>query len=103
MREVRDRASKAGLQILTERTARYEISWMRAGDGRHHTIVAVKGESGVHHISWEFNPFQNFRGLSDNLSVEDRRLVWGPGRGTTSSSITAIPQGSSSNASPRWK
>lgn len=66
--------------ILSERTSGYEIMWMRAADGRHHTIAAVKGMTGVHHISWEFNAFQNFRGLADNLSVEARRLVWGPGR-----------------------
>lgn len=66
--------------LLSERTSGYEISWMRAADGRHHTIAAVKGDSGVHHISWEFNSFQDFRSLGDNLAVEDRRLVWGPGR-----------------------
>ena len=67
--------------LLSQRTAGYEISWMRAADGRHHTIAAVKSHSGgVHHISWEFNAFQDFKGLGDMLAVEDRRLVWGPGR-----------------------
>ncbi|PZQ46370.1 MAG: hypothetical protein DI556_20505 [Rhodovulum sulfidophilum] len=75
----RELSAACGL-LLSERTTGYEISWMRAGDGRHHTIAAVKGDSGLHHISWEFNSFQDFRGLSDNLSVENRRLVWGPGR-----------------------
>ena len=67
--------------LLSQRTSGNEITWMRAGDGRHHTIAAVKSsQAGVHHISWEFNAFQDFKGLSDALSCEDRRLVWGPGR-----------------------
>lgn len=75
----RELSAACGL-LLSERTSGYEISWMRAADGRHHTIAAVKGASGVHHISWEFNSFQDFRSLGDNLAVEDRQLVWGPGR-----------------------
>lgn len=67
--------------LLSERTTGFEISWMRAADGRHHTVAAVKSHAGgVHHISWEFNSFQDFKGVSDNLIPEDRRLVWGPGR-----------------------
>lgn len=67
--------------LLSQRTKGYEISWMRAGDGRHHTIAAVKSHSaGVHHISWEFNAFEDFKKLGDAMIVEDRRLVWGPGR-----------------------
>lgn len=76
-----DEMSAACGFILSQRTAGYEISWMRAADGRHHTIAAVKSHScGVHHISWEFNAFQDFKGLGDALAVADRRLVWGPGR-----------------------
>jgi catechol 2,3-dioxygenase-like lactoylglutathione lyase family enzyme len=67
--------------LLTERTSGYEITWLRGADGRHHTIAAVKSHSaGVHHISWEFNSFQDFKSLGDNLIPEGRRLVWGPGR-----------------------
>lgn len=66
--------------LLSERTSGHEISWLRAADGRHHTIAVVKGPSGVHHISWEFASFDDFRRLADALSVDDRRLVWGPGR-----------------------
>jgi hypothetical protein len=76
-----DEMSAACGFILSQRTAGYEISWMRAADGRHHTIAAVKSHSGgVHHISWEFNAFEDFKKLGDALIVEDRRLVWGPGR-----------------------
>ena len=67
--------------LLSERTTGYEISWMRAADGRHHTVAAVKSPgAGVHHISWEFNSFEDFKKLGDNLIPEGRRLVWGPGR-----------------------
>lgn len=67
--------------LLSQRTTGYEISWMRAADGRHHTIAAVKSHAaGVHHISWEFNAFEDFKRLGDAMIVEDRRLVWGPGR-----------------------
>ena len=53
---------------------------MRAGDGRHHTIAAAKEATGVHHISWEFQSFEAFKALGDNLAIEGRRLLWGPGR-----------------------
>lgn len=66
--------------ILSERTSGHEFTWRRAADGRHHTIAAVKGKSGVHHISWEFAAFQDFKALADNLSIEERPIVWGPGR-----------------------
>lgn len=67
--------------LLSERTTGYEISWMRAADGRHHTIAAVLADKGgLHHTSWEYNSFQDFKGLADALIPEGRRLVWGPGR-----------------------
>ncbi|KFI29958.1 glyoxalase [Haematobacter massiliensis] len=66
--------------LLTERTSGYEIMWMRAADGRHHTLAAVKGNTGVHHISWEFKNFDGLKGIADELGVENRRLLWGPGR-----------------------
>jgi catechol 2,3-dioxygenase len=67
--------------VLSQRTLGHEISWMRAANGRHHTIAAVKSQApGVHHISWEFNAFEDFKKLADALICEDRRLVWGPGR-----------------------
>lgn len=66
---------------LSERTAGWEISWMRAGDGRHHTLAFVKSEAaGLHHYSWEFADFSDFKRLGDVLDALDRRLVWGPGR-----------------------
>ncbi len=66
--------------LLTERTTGYEIMWMRAADGRHHAVAAVKGNTGVHHISWEFESIRGLQTIADGLTVEERGLVWGPGR-----------------------
>lgn len=66
--------------LLSQRTSDYEISWMRAANFRHHTVAAVKSKTGVHHISWEFPSFQDFKKAADSLCVEDRQVVWGPGR-----------------------
>ncbi len=65
---------------LTERTTGYEIMWLRAGDNRHHTLAAVKSEPGIHHFSWEFAAFEDFKRLGDTLDADDRVLIWGPGR-----------------------
>jgi catechol 2,3-dioxygenase len=67
--------------LLSERTTGYEISWLRAADGRHHTVAVVKsGAGGLHHLSWEFNSFEDFKNLGDALIPQSRRLTWGPGR-----------------------
>jgi hypothetical protein len=67
--------------LLSERTTGYELSWMRAADGRHHTVAVVKSHTGgLHHVSWEFNSFEDFKNLGDALTPESRRLTWGPGR-----------------------
>jgi len=66
---------------LSERTSGWELSWMRAGDGRHHTVAFVKSHAaGIHHYSWEFADFNDFKRLGDVLDTCDRTLVWGPGR-----------------------
>jgi catechol 2,3-dioxygenase len=65
---------------MSDRTTGHELVWMRAGDGRHHTVGILKGRSGVHHYSWEFSDFADFRRLGDVLDTLDRRISWGPGR-----------------------
>lgn len=65
---------------LSERTSGYELNWLRAGDNRHHTIGLVKGKPGLHHYSWEFSDFADFKRLGDVLDADERCLVWGPGR-----------------------
>lgn len=67
---------------LSERTLGWELAWMRAGDGRHHSVAFVKSDSGggIHHYSWEFADFADFKRLGDALDSQDRTLAWGPGR-----------------------
>lgn len=65
---------------LSERTSGHELVWLRGGDGRHHTVGFVKGRSGIHHYSWEFADFADFKRLGDVLDSLDRQLAWGPGR-----------------------
>ena len=65
---------------MTERTTGHELVWLRAGDGRHHTVGIVKGRTGLHHYSWELADFADFKRLGDVLEALDRVIVWGPGR-----------------------
>ena len=66
---------------LSERTINHELVWLRAGDGRHHTIGIVGAPTaGLHHFSWELRDFNDFKRLGDVLDAEDRLLIWGPGR-----------------------
>ena len=66
---------------LSERTTNHELVWLRAGDGRHHTVGIVGAPAaGLHHFSWELRDFNDFKRLGDVLDTEDRLLVWGPGR-----------------------
>lgn len=66
--------------VLSERTAGFELMWLRAGDGRHHTVGIARGQSGLHHYSWEFSDFGDFKRLGDTLDAGNRNIVWGPGR-----------------------
>lgn len=80
-KKISEELNKAmGLQLV-ERTTGYEILWMRAADNRHHTIAATKGKAGgIHHLSWEFSSFEDFKKIGDMVDANDRTLIWGPGR-----------------------
>jgi catechol 2,3-dioxygenase len=66
---------------LSERSLNHELVWLRAGDGRHHTVGIVRSPTpGLHHFSWELNDFNDFKRIGDALDAEERLLVWGPGR-----------------------
>lgn len=66
---------------LSERTEGCELMWLRAGDGRHHSIgIAKSATSGLHHFAWEFAQFSDFMRLGDTLDAQGRLIVWGPGR-----------------------
>ncbi|MBA4789593.1 MAG: VOC family protein [Rhizobiales bacterium] len=73
-------AQTLGLK-LSERTEGCELMWLRAGDGRHHTVgIAKSAQPGLHHYAWEFAQFSDFMRLGDLLDTQDRLIVWGPGR-----------------------
>lgn len=66
---------------LSERTVNHELVWLRAGDGRHHTVgLVVSPNPGLHHFSWELKDFNDFKRLGDVLDADARLLIWGPGR-----------------------
>lgn len=76
----RQLAQTLGLR-LSERTEGCELMWLRAGDGRHHTVgIARSTQPGLHHYAWEFAQFSDFMRLGDLLDTQDRMMVWGPGR-----------------------
>ncbi|QCI63396.1 VOC family protein [Phreatobacter stygius] len=66
---------------LSERTEACDLAWLRAADGRHHSVgVARSASPGLHHLAWEFAQFSDFMRLGDLLDTQDRLMVWGPGR-----------------------
>ena len=65
---------------LSERTGGCELMWLRAADGRHHTVGIAKGRPGIHHFCWELGQFGDYMRLGDILDTLDRVIVWGPGR-----------------------
>lgn len=67
-----------GLQ-LSDKSDGDEILFLHAGDGYHHSITLVKGEAGLHHISFETNHVHDLISLADRLAHEGRTLLWGPG------------------------
>ncbi|OAF19174.1 VOC family protein [Bradyrhizobium neotropicale] len=66
---------------LSERDVGNNMFFLRGADGRHHTVGLFRQEkSGLHHYSWEFADFSDFKRLGDVIDVEGRSLIWGPGR-----------------------
>lgn len=66
---------------LSERDVAATIMFLRGADGRHHTVALTREEkSGLHHYSWEFPDFSDFKRLGDMIDIEGRNLIWGPGR-----------------------
>jgi catechol 2,3-dioxygenase-like lactoylglutathione lyase family enzyme len=65
---------------LSERMVNDALSWMYGGNRQHHVLGLVKGEVGLHHVSFEFLEFNQYLRLGDILDQFDRQLMWGPGR-----------------------
>jgi len=65
---------------LSDRTEGYEVAWYRAWDGFHHTVAVGKGAAELHHYAFDANAIEHLVGIADTLALEDRELLWGPGR-----------------------
>ena len=64
---------------LSDRSDGDEIYFLHAADGYHHSIALVKGEPGLHHVSFEAKHVGDLIRLADRLANENRVLLWGPG------------------------
>jgi catechol 2,3-dioxygenase len=56
------------------------LIWMRGANRQHHILGIVRGETGLHHYSFELRSFGDYETLGDLLDRTGRELVWGPGR-----------------------
>jgi catechol 2,3-dioxygenase-like lactoylglutathione lyase family enzyme len=68
-----------GLRV-SERMANDSLTWMYGGNRQHHIVGLVKGQTGLHHYSFEFLDFTQYLRLGDTLDRFDKQLMWGPGR-----------------------
>ena len=64
---------------LSDRSDGDEIYFLHAADRYHHSIALVKGEPGLHHMSFEAKHVGDLIRLADRLADEKRVLLWGPG------------------------
>lgn len=64
---------------LSDRTTQMERIWLRGWDGYHHTVAVGPGE-GFHHYGFEAVSFESLLEMADRLTLEDRQMLWGPGR-----------------------
>ncbi|MEJ8476122.1 VOC family protein [Roseibium algae] len=65
---------------LSERMVDDSLSWMRGANRLHHCVGIVRGETGLHHYSFEFAEFANYCHLGDKLDMIGKEFAWGPGR-----------------------
>lgn len=65
---------------LSERMVDDGLSWMRGANRLHHILGIVRGETGLHHYSWEIAEFSDYCRLGDLLDTTEKNFIWGPGR-----------------------
>lgn len=65
---------------LSERMVDDGLSWMRGGNRLHHILGIVRGDTGLHHYSWEVAEFSDYCLLGDRLDTIEKNFIWGPGR-----------------------
>lgn len=64
---------------LSDRSDGDEILFLHAADGYHHSVALVKGDAGLHHVSFETHHVHDLIRLADKLAEDGRTLLWGPG------------------------
>lgn len=64
---------------LSDRSDGDEFLFIRAGDMFHHTIALVRGQSGLHHVSFEAEHVHDLVRVADQLARDGRAVLWGPG------------------------
>ena len=65
---------------LSEKLVDDGLIWMRGGNRQHHIMGIVRGQTGLHHYSFELEDFGEYCRLGDLLDQYDKQLAWGPGR-----------------------
>ena len=65
---------------LSERMVDDGLSWMRGANRLHHILGIVRGDTGLHHYSWEVAEFSDYCALGDRLDTVEKNFIWGPGR-----------------------
>lgn len=65
---------------LSERMVDDGLSWMRGANRLHHILGIVRGDTGLHHYSWEVAEFSDYCRLGDLLDTVEKNFIWGPGR-----------------------
>lgn len=65
---------------LSERMIDDGLSWMRGANRLHHILGIVRGDTGLHHYSWELAEFSDYCRLGDLLDTVEKNFIWGPGR-----------------------
>lgn len=65
---------------LSEKLVDDGLIWMRGANRQHHIMGIVRGQTGLHHYSFELEDFGEYCRLGDLLDKYDKQLAWGPGR-----------------------
>ena len=65
---------------LSEKLVDDGLIWMRGANRQHHIMGIVRGQTGLHHYSFELENFGEYCRLGDLLDQYDKQLAWGPGR-----------------------
>lgn len=65
---------------LSDQTEDGALRWFRVEDGYHHTMALGPGDGRMHHYAFDLRAMEDLAHLADTLLLDDRTLLWGPGR-----------------------